>query len=101
VIPKAVKEEVLAGLSDSGIEFDAAADLCELAARRDPLLRELAAQEGAKIAACFPRAVRCLFSAAGAPLRADGVAILNMRTEAAGKILTAILGEVPTGREAL
>jgi len=39
--------------------------------------------ENVTIAACYPRAVRWLFSAAGAPLDADRAQIFNMRTEAA------------------
>ena len=94
VVPKAVKEEVLAKLSESGIAFDAVADLCEMSARRDPALRQLAGDGGAvKIAACFPRAVKWLFSAAGAALPEQGVEVLNMRAEPADKVVFAILGD--------
>jgi hypothetical protein len=94
VVPKEVKEEVLRRLSDGGVAFDAVADLCEMSARRDPSLRQLAGQgEGeVKIAACYPRAVKWLFAAADAPLPAEGVEVLNMRTEPAEKIVYAILG---------
>jgi hypothetical protein len=95
VVPKAVKEEVLRRLSESGVAFDAVADLCELSARRDPSLKLLAegGQAGLKIAACFPRAVKWLFSAADATLPEQGVEILNMRVETADKVAFAILGE--------
>jgi hypothetical protein len=93
VVPKAVKEEVLQRLSESGVAFDAVADLCELSARRDPELQGLAAEGALKIAACYPRAVRWLFSAGGTPL-AEGVQILNMRTETAEAVAGALL---PTG----
>ena len=36
VVPKAVKEEVLQQLLESGVAFDAVADLCEMSAKRDP-----------------------------------------------------------------
>jgi len=94
VVPKAVKEEVLRKLSESGVAFDAVPDLCEMSARRDPALHQLAAAgEGAvQIAACYPRAVKWLFAAAEAPLPEQGVEVLNMRTEPAEKIVLAILG---------
>jgi hypothetical protein len=84
VVPPEVKEEVLRRLCASGTAFDAVPDLCDMAARQDPSLKRLA--EGGKalrIAACYPRAVRWLFHAAGAPLPAEGVEILNMRAEKA------------------
>jgi hypothetical protein len=36
VVPKEVKEAVLRRLSESGVAFEAVADLCELSARQDP-----------------------------------------------------------------
>ena len=93
VVPKAVKEEVLARLSESGVAFDAVADLCEMSARRDSGLKQLAAEGGVKIAACFPRAVKWLFAAADAPLPEGGAEVLNMRTESADKVVFALLGE--------
>jgi hypothetical protein len=92
VVPKAVKEEVLQRLSDSGVAFDAVADLCEMSARGDSELIQLAQGENVKIAACYPRAVRWLFSAAGAPL-GEGVEVLNMRVDSAETVSDALLGE--------
>jgi hypothetical protein len=94
VVPREVKEEVLRRLSESGAAFDAVADLCEMSARKDPVLGELAGGgEGTlKIAACYPRAVRWLFAAAGAPLPAAGVDVLNMRVQAADQVVAAVLG---------
>jgi NAD-dependent dihydropyrimidine dehydrogenase PreA subunit len=81
-------------LAASGVAFDAVGDLCGLAARRDPLLKRIAASEGVKIAACFPRAVRWLFHAARSPLPNEGIDLLNMRTagadEIAGKLLSSV-----------
>ena len=62
------------------------ADLCEMAAHRDPRLAELsqtASQGGLRIAACYERAVRGLFRQAGCPLPTEGVEVLNMRELAA------------------
>ena len=43
IVPPDVKAAVLSGLSDANVEFDAVPDLCEMAARGDARLRELAA----------------------------------------------------------
>ena len=92
VVPKAVKEEVLRRLGESGAAFDAVADLCEMSARRDPAMKQLAAGGSVKIAACYPRAVKWLFHAAGAPLPEGGVDVVNMRTETAETVVEAVLG---------
>ena len=65
VVPVETKAGVLQGLANAGIEFDAVPDLCEMAARRDPRLGELASGAPMRIAACYPRAVRWLFASAG------------------------------------
>lgn len=93
VVPKAVKEEVLAKLSASGVAFDAVADLCEMSAKRDPALKQLAECGAVRIAACYPRAVKWLFAAAEAPLPAEGVEIRNMRVEKADEVVGALLKE--------
>jgi heterodisulfide reductase subunit A-like polyferredoxin len=92
VVPPEVKQEVLAKLAESGVSFEAVPDLCEMSARKDPRLADLAREPSLKIAACYPRAVKWLFSAAGTPLPAEGVEILNMREEAAAQVLCSILG---------
>lgn len=95
VVPDDVKADVLAGLAASGGGFEAVADLCEMAARRDPHLADLAALAGSgqtlRIAACWPRAVRGLFHLADAPLGQTGVEILNMRTLPAERVLDGML----------
>jgi hypothetical protein len=90
VVPAAVKQEVLQRLSASGRSFDAVADLCEMSAKRDPSLVALTRQPGLKIAACYPRAVKWLCSAAEAPLAADAT-VLNMRTQSADEVLACLL----------
>ena len=104
VVPPQVKAEVLEGLAASGQGFEAVPDLCEMSARRDPRLQEIAASGGAVLVACYPRAVRWLFNAAGAPLPDTGVRILNMRVHEAPGILASIadgtdLGDPADGPE--
>lgn len=97
VVPKAVKEEVLRRLAESGMPFDAVPDLCELSARKDPSLPDLVGSgEPLRIAACYPRAVKWLFSAAGTPLPTEGVSVLNMRTDTADVVVAGLLGETVT-----
>ena len=92
VVPTDVKNGVLAQLAASSAEFEAVPDLCEMSARRDPRLAELASADSLRIAACFPRAVRGLFEAAGSPL-APTVQILNMRIDPAEKVANELLSE--------
>jgi hypothetical protein len=91
VVPREVKEGVLRRLCESGRPFDAVPDLCEMAARRDPLLKELAANGAIKIAACFPRAVKGLFHQCGADLAHERTEVLNMRTQTADEVAAAVL----------
>lgn len=96
VVPLEVKDVVLRKLSDSGVAFDAVPDLCEMSARRDPALKQLAtASEGGcvKIAACYPRAVNWLFAAADAKLPKQNVEILNMRTQTAEAVVERLLDQ--------
>jgi len=91
VVPAEVKSAVLAGLTGANVEFDAVPDLCEMSARNDPRLRDLAAQQPLHVAACFPRAVKWLFAAAGADLAPDATRVWNMRTESADAVLNGVL----------
>jgi hypothetical protein len=91
VVPPEVKQQVLRKLAESGMAFDAVADLCELSAKRDPALKQFAQGGPVKIAACFERAVRGLFIAAETPLPETGVEIRNMRTESADQVLESLL----------
>ena len=104
VVPKEVKEAVLKKLCDSGVSFEAVADLCEMSARQDPALKRLAEGECIKIAACFPRAVKWLFASARAPLPADATEILNMRIQSAEEVAAALFSaelkpNLPAGKE--
>src|ERR1051325_6399440 len=91
VVPKEVKEAVLKKLCESGIAFDAVADLCEMSARQDPALAGLAQSGQVKIAACYPRAVKWLFAAARAPLPVESTEVLNMRVQTADEVMTGLL----------
>lgn len=91
VVPKAVKEEVLRRLTEADVAFDAVADLCEMSAKKEPALKQLADCGELRIAACYPRAVRWLFAAAGAPLPDTGLEIINMRVETAENAAAALL----------
>lgn len=86
IIDPAVKAAVLRRLCDSGQSFEAVADLCEMAARKDPALKRLASAGSVKIAACYPRAVKWLFASAGAPLAPASTEVLNMRELAADPV---------------
>ena len=96
VVPKEVKEAVLRQLCESGVAFDAVADLCEMSARQDPSLQRLTQDGSVKIAACFPRAVKWLFAAAQAPLSTDATEVLNMRTLTAADVTAALLATTLT-----
>jgi hypothetical protein len=91
VVPEAVKDEVLERLVASGAAFEAVPDLCALSAAKDASLKRLAAAPDLALAACFPRAVRWLFHAGGAPLPAEGVRVLNMRESSAEDVARELL----------
>lgn len=90
VVPKATKDEVLRRLTESDIAFDAVPDLCEMSAKRDPALAELAADGDLQIAACYPRAVKWLFHAVGVKLP-ETAQVLNMRTDTADAVCEKLL----------
>jgi len=80
-----VRAAVKQCLASAGVEFLAVKDLCGLTARRDPLLQNFAQGNPLAVVACYPRAVRWLFSAADAPLPENDVVILNLRTLSVGE----------------
>lgn len=106
VVPRETKEAVLRSLCEAGIDFEAVADLCEMAARKDPALARLSKCGALKIAACFPRAVKGLFHQAGSDLAIESTEVLNMRTEPAAQIAERALApdlqpNVPAGKETI
>lgn len=90
VVPNGVKNEVLGKLCEANASFETVADLCEMAAHRDPRLQAIASCGKLRIAACYPRAVKGLFQQAGFPL-SDDAEILNMRTQTAAEIAEKLL----------
>jgi hypothetical protein len=92
VVPPEVKQQVLQQLTASDRSFEAVADLCEMAARRDPCIARIAASGPVRIAACYPRAVRMLFVSAGSPL-AEAVQIVNMRTASGSEAAEMLLAQ--------
>ena len=104
VVPKEVKEAVLRKLCESGVSFDAVADLCEMSARQDPALKRLAEGNCIKIAACYPRAVKWLFHTANATLPVGETEVLNMRVQTAEEVTSALFAaelkpNLPAGKE--
>jgi hypothetical protein len=93
VVPQGVKDAVLQRLCESGTSFDSVADLCEMAAHRDPRLKAFAESAPLRIAACFPRVVKGLFTQCGSPLPEEGAEILNMRSQTADEIADQMLRE--------
>jgi len=95
VVPQETKDRVLEKLAASGRSFDTVSDLCQMSARRDPALERIAEDGNVRIAACYPRAVKGLFQAAGHPLPGKGAEVLNMRTQEADGLVETLLSEEP------
>lgn len=93
VLLPATRESALRALCESGLPFETVADLCELSARRDPLLKCVATSGDVVIAACHPRTVRCLFAAADAALP-ESTQYLDLRRDDAETICAAVR-EIP------
>lgn len=90
VVPPETKQAVLSKLCDSGAAFDAVADLCEMAARKDPSLKRLAEGAPVKIAACYPRAVKWILGGVDCKLNNETTEVLNMRVESPDDIVDAL-----------
>ncbi len=86
IISRTARDETSRLFSDSGAKVQEVADLCGLAAVGDPRLQEWAQTPSLAIVACFPRAIRWLFHAAGAPLAQERVRLFNMRTQSPEEI---------------
>lgn len=91
VIPQAAKERLFDAIQAAGVEVEAVADLCGMAAGRDSQLQRWAQADSVAIVACYPRAVRWLFEAAGAPLGGGKVQFFNMRMQSPDEILAGLL----------
>jgi hypothetical protein len=116
VLPEDVKDLVLERLIDSNVPFESVSDLCEMSARKDPGLVPLSQQAGLRIVACYPRAVKWLFSAAGAAIQTESgqsesgesdakepvyIEVLNMRTDTADSVCAKLgIGTKDTAEDA-
>jgi len=87
LVPAEAKSAVLGAVKAAGVRCEIVADLCRLCAERDPILKEWARSSPLKIFACYGRAVRWLFHAAGAELPQQGVEIINIRTTPLEQVL--------------
>lgn len=88
LVPKQTISAVSRGLAELGIYAQPVPDLCGLAARGDPILREWGESEKLTVIACFPRALRWLFHAGGVDLDHDNsVGLLNLRTQSPSEIV--------------
>ena len=95
VIPAAVKQHVLDSLKAAGRPVTVVADLCGMAASKDPILTTLTADRNPIVLACHPRAVKWLLHAVGIDPLPASLRLLNLRTEPAETIL-AQLGIPPS-----
>ena len=93
VVPETACACLAEALGCAGISFESVADLCELAANKDPALTACAGTDQLKIVACFPRAVKWLFCSAGAPLDNDRVELFNARTGDIDEIISSSITE--------
>ncbi len=100
IVPDSVKSEVLNAIKAAGAELEAVPDLCRMCAKRDPRLKDWANAESLRIFACYPRAVRWLFHAAGAPLPPEGVEFVNMRTGQVEEMVRSLREARTTGEAA-
>lgn len=80
-IPVASQRAVAEALAQHAGPVTTVEDLCGLAARRDPLLRELAGAGPVTVIACRRRVVQWLFAWAGAPLAMEQVRVVELRAE--------------------
>ena len=92
-----VKSEVLDAIKAGGGEFEAVSDLCRMCAEGDPRLKRWAQADSLRIFACYPRAVKWLFHAGGAPLRDERVEFINMRTGEVEEALSSLRAEQSIG----
>jgi len=97
LVAEQIKSGVLNAIKDTSPDFEAVADLCKMCADRDTALKLWAKTKSLKIVACYPRAVRWLFHAAGAPLPKKGVEFFNMRVDNTEKIISSLANNQTVG----
>ncbi len=89
LIPKHVLHSVHEGLKKSSQDVICVDDLCAPAAKQDDRLAQWARQDDLVVLACFPRAVKALFTHAKAELPASAK-IYNLRKQPPEEILAAL-----------
>jgi len=89
LVPQAKTRRITRAVARCGGDHEIVRDLCGLAASKDASLALWAARKNLTIVACFPRAVRWLFHAAGVTL-SENVRIINARTAGAGEVAAAL-----------
>jgi Pyruvate/2-oxoacid:ferredoxin oxidoreductase delta subunit len=85
IISPQVRETIESWFVQNQVAHVCVDDLCRLAAEKDPRMQEWAAEANPVVIACYPRAVRWLFTMAGANLK-DNAQILNQRVLSAQEI---------------
>jgi NAD-dependent dihydropyrimidine dehydrogenase PreA subunit len=79
LIAPAARQQLLGRIRAAGIPVTEVPDLCDLAARRDPLLQAAMAHDHVTVAACRPRAVHWLLNAGGVDVCAEAVTFVDLR----------------------
>jgi NAD-dependent dihydropyrimidine dehydrogenase PreA subunit len=90
LVPADKRQAVRAALAECAANVVMVADLCSMAAAKDPALAALKDSEELTVIACQPRAARWLFHAGGASLAGRKIEFLDMRTQSAGEIVARI-----------
>lgn len=86
LIPESISGPITEALKNASQPVMYVDDLCAMAAKQDPLLSQWATQDELVICACFPRAVKSLFSHAKVALP-ESTTFVNLRTEKPETIL--------------
>ena len=90
IIPEDRKREVLEGLAELEEDVIMIPDLCESAAKKDPMLNDLFNNGPACVMACYKRSVKWLTHNAEVPWNEDLISVYNMREDKAEDILKAV-----------
>jgi NAD-dependent dihydropyrimidine dehydrogenase PreA subunit len=86
IISSAVRQEIQGWFLDNQTAHVCVDDLCGMAANKDSRLLKWAADDNLIVIACYPRAIRWLFTMAGADLK-DNALILNQRNLTSQEII--------------
>lgn len=81
------REKISDFLTEAGLEFIEVADFCEQVAARSPLVAELKKVPSLTVVACYPRALKWLFSAAGIDIENKKITYFNLREQNAETVI--------------